>query len=168
MALLAEKSRLFILERNRVTAIVTRSDLEKAPVRLLLFGLVTLLEAQLLNLIRLYYDADGWQRFLSQRRLAKAEQLLQERAARDEEIDLSDCLQFSDKRDLVLRAERLRTLLGFKSKKSAERFLTEAEALRDRLAHAQSTVSGSSWPDIIALAEKINALLQRCERLASI
>ncbi len=166
MPLLAEKSRLFVLEHRRVTHIVTRSDLEKAPVRLLLYGLLTLLEMQLANLVRLHYDSDGWQKVLSKGRLQKAEELLREREQRNEEIDLTDCLQFSDKRDLVLRSEKLRALLAIQSRKAGERFFSEAEALRDRLAHAQSIVNGSSWPKIINLTEKINALLRRGEEVS--
>ena len=40
-----------------------------------------------------------------------------------------------------------------------------AEALRNKLAHAQDLVSGSSWPEVIFLAQEIETLLQRCEEI---
>ncbi|MGB3264075.1 MAG: hypothetical protein WBA89_08945, partial [Microcoleus sp.] len=41
--------------------------------------------------------------------------------------------------------------------------LKSAEALRNKLAHAQDLINGSSWPEVILLAQEIEALLQRCE-----
>ena len=43
LPILHDGSQIFVLDRNRVSGIVTRGDLQKAPVRMLLFGLVTLL-----------------------------------------------------------------------------------------------------------------------------
>ena len=51
LPLLREKPRLFVLESNRINGIVTCGDLQKAPVRMLLFGLVTLLEMNSTGLI---------------------------------------------------------------------------------------------------------------------
>ena len=46
-----EHTRAFILVLGRVGGIVTRGDFQKAPVRMWLFGLVTLVEMQLLQAI---------------------------------------------------------------------------------------------------------------------
>lgn len=136
--------------------------MQKAPVRMLLFGLVTLLEMHLLRLIRIYYPNDSWQEFLSDGRLEQAKKLLSERHARNEAIDLADCLQFCDKRDLILRRSDIQKSVGLESKKSGE-LLESAEKLRNKLAHAQDIVTGSSWPEIIDLAKEIEVLLERCE-----
>lgn len=61
MGLLRDKPRIFVLVSNRVNGIVTRGDLQKAPVRMLIFGLVTLVEMNLLKLIRDAYPDDTWQ-----------------------------------------------------------------------------------------------------------
>jgi len=63
--ILWDSPRVFVLENNSITGIITRADLQKAPVRILLFGLVTLLEIQVLHLIRDYYLDDSWQGSLS-------------------------------------------------------------------------------------------------------
>ncbi|MDF0557065.1 hypothetical protein [Kamptonema sp. UHCC 0994] len=165
LPLLRDKSRLFVLESNRISGIVTCGDLQKAPVRMLLFGLVTLLEMNLLRLIRIYYPHDSWQQFLKKERVVAAKNLWEQGRARNEAIDLLDYLQFCDKRDLILSSSQVIERLALKSKRYGERFLKSAEALRNKLAHAQDLVSGSSWPEVIFLAQEIEALLQRCEEI---
>jgi hypothetical protein len=165
LPLLQHKPRLFVLERNRVSGIVTRGDLQKAPVRMLLFGLVTLLEMHMLRLVRLYYPDNSWQVFLKSERVTLATKLWHEQQQRNEAMDLADYLQFCDKRELILAKVELVERLGLKSKRSGERFLKAAEKLRNNLAHAQDLVSGSSWPELIVLAGEIEALLQHCEEI---
>lgn len=163
LPILQQTPRLFVLDCNQVTGIVTCGDLQKAPARMLLFGLVTLLEMNLLRLVRLYYPQDTWQPILKPERLEVAQRLWRESQARNEATDLLDYLQFCDKRELVLQQPELLLQLGLKSKRFGERFLKSAEQLRNRLAHAQNLVSGSSWIELISLAEAIEALLIRCE-----
>lgn len=165
LPLLRQKPRLFVLEGNRITGIVTCGDLQKAPVRMLLFGLVTLLEMNLLRLVRIYYPHDTWQPLLKKERLIAAKHLWDQGRARNEAIDLVDYLQFCDKRDLILASTEIVERLGLKSKRYGERFLKAAEALRNKLAHAQDLVGGSSWPEVIFLAQEIEGLLQRCEEI---
>jgi hypothetical protein len=165
LPILGQTSKLFVLDGSQVNGIVTCGDLQKAPVRMLLFGLVTLLEMNLLRLVRLYYPQDSWQKFLKHERLEIAKQLWQKSQARNEATDLLDYLQFSDKRELVLNQPDLLEQLRLKSKRSGERFLKAAEQLRNRLAHAQDLVNGSSWSELISLAAQIETLLIRCEEI---
>jgi len=165
MKFLQQNPRLFVLDCNQVSGIITCGDLQKAPVRMLLFGLVTLLEMNLLRLVRLYYPQDAWQKVLKSDRLEVARRLWRESQERNEATDLLDYLQFCDKRELVLHQPELLEQLELKSKRAGERFLKSAEQLRNRLAHAQSLVSGSSWNDLISLAEAMEKLLIRCEEI---
>ncbi|MBD2293447.1 hypothetical protein H6G06_08090 [Anabaena sphaerica FACHB-251] len=167
LPILPQKSRLFVLDCNQVSGIITCGDLQKAPVRMLLFGLVTLLEMNLLRLVRLYYPQDSWQKILKPDRLEAAQKLWCESQQRNEATDLLDYLQFCDKRELVLNQPELFDKLGLKSKRSGERFLKSAEHLRNRLAHAQNLVSGSSWQELISLAEGMERLLIHCEEIES-
>jgi hypothetical protein len=159
-----QSPRVFVLEENSITGIVTRADLQKAPVRILLFGLVTLLEIHLLRIIRAYYPNDSWQEVLNVSRLDKAQKLYVERLNRNEAIDLADCLQLCDKRTVVLKNEEIREKLSLKPKREAEGFLREAEKLRDRLAHGQDIIAGSSWPEVFSLVQEIEKVLKQCER----
>ncbi|MBD2440379.1 hypothetical protein [Nostoc sp. FACHB-110] len=165
LPILRQTPRLFVLDCNQVSGIVTCGDLQKAPVRMLLFGLVTLLEMNLLRLVRLYYPQDSWQKFLKAERLEIAKRLWRESQERNEATDLLDYLQFCDKRELVLHQPALLEQLELKSKRSGEKFLKSAEQLRNRLAHAQNLVTGSSWQDLISLAEAMETLLIRCEEI---
>ncbi|MEH2078644.1 MAG: hypothetical protein V7K89_01095 [Nostoc sp.] len=165
LPILQQTPRLFVLDCNQVSGIVTCGDLQKAPVRMLLFGLVTLLEMNLLRLVRIYYPQDSWQKVLKPERLEVAQRLWRESQERNEATDLLDYLQFCDKRELILNQPELLQQLGLKSKRFGERFLKSAEQLRNRLAHAQNLVSGSSWTELISLAEAMEKLLIHCEEV---
>lgn len=161
--ILLDRTRVFVLQGNRVTALVSRSDLQKAPIRMLLFALVTLLEMRLQHLVTVLYPQGDWTRYLSPARVRLAEQLHAERRARNEEIELLDCLQFCDKRDLVLRVSQRIGHLGFPSRNALEEFLAETEQLRDLLAHGQDLVAGSTWPERIQLVMNLQRVLERLE-----
>ena len=164
LPILREAPRVFVLERNRVSSIVTRGDLQKAPVRLFLFGLLTLLEMHLLQIIRVHYSDDTWQKHLKPKRLESVQSLWVQRKDRNEALDLADCLQFCDKRELVLRSPEICQLIGIKSRTWGKSLLESAENLRNKLAHAQDIVTGSTWADIIDLANEIEALVRLCEK----
>jgi hypothetical protein len=86
------------------------------------------------------------------------------RLARNEEIDLADCLQLCDKRTLLLKDDRLRESLSLGSNSQAERFLKGIEKLRDRLAHGQDIIAGSSWPAVFSLVQQTEKVLEQRER----
>src|SRR5437773_2261974 len=159
---LRDSSHVFVLLLGQVGGIVTRGDLQKAPVRMWLFGLVCLIEMQLLRIIREHYPNDAWKSLLSDGRLAKAKDYHNDRRRRNEAIDLADCLQFADKRDIVLATTELRSTAGLEPKGSGERLLKDLEKLRDNLAHAQDIVTGY-WPKLVDLARDAEVLLRRCE-----
>jgi hypothetical protein len=163
LLILRDPPRMFVLEKNKVTSIVTKGDLKKAPVRMLLFGLITLLEMNMQRLIQIHYPNDLWQKFLWPKRLEDAERLLHERQVRDEDIGLIDCLQFLDKRLIVLRSHQIREKIKVRSKTEGELQLKAIEDLRNKLAHAQDLVGGSSWKKVIDLVNSIEILIQHCE-----
>lgn len=158
-----EKERLFVLEANRVTKLVTLADLQKPPIRMMLFGMISLLEMHLLRLILHYYPNETWKKELTENRLTIARDLYLQRKARNEEIQLADCLQMCDKKTLIVKHDRLRELFSFPSKNQTEAFFTDVELLRNKLAHTQDLTMGTSWRKIIILIEKCEQLLKVCE-----
>jgi hypothetical protein len=70
----------FVLIGPEVRGIVTRADLNKPPVRIYLFSLVSLLEMHLGFWVRAEYPDDSWQQELDGERLAAAKKI-QKRAA---------------------------------------------------------------------------------------
>jgi CBS domain-containing protein len=158
------RQRTFVLVGSEVKGIVTVADLNKPPIRVYLFGLVSLLEMHLRFWIRGSYAADSWKEKLSAPRLEAAEKLHAERERRNEQIDLLDCLQFCDNRDLLLSNEKLRKKLEIESKSKGEELLNDIERLRNRLAHSQlDLVEGTSWQELIDVIEKMEALIHRSD-----
>jgi hypothetical protein len=162
LSLMRQSPRLFVRVLGQVGGIVTHGDLQKAPVRMWLFGLISLVEMQLLRLIREAYPDDSWTQFITPKRLGIAEKVMADRQQRNTAIDLADCLQLSDKREIILGSDVLREVVGFADKKQGETLLKELEQLRNNLAHAQDIVTGY-WPEIVDLADQAEALLRHCE-----
>jgi len=162
LSLMRQSPRLFVRVLGQVGGIVTHGDLQKAPVRMWLFGLISLVEMQLLRLIREAYPDDAWKQFITPKRLGLAEKVLADRQQRNAAIDLADCLQLSDKREIILGSDVLRDVVGFAAKKHGETLLTELEQVRNNLAHAQDIVTGY-WPQIVDMADQAETLLRHCE-----
>lgn len=145
---------------GQVGGIVTWADLQKPAVRMWLFGLLTLIESAFTSLVDVWYPDDAWKERVSAGRLAKAEALAAERARLDAGAPrLLDCLQLTDKAQLLLRQEESRRMLGFESKERGERAVRRIARLRDNLAHAQDIVGGD-WDLILALAERMDGILR--------
>jgi hypothetical protein len=138
--------------------ILTRSDLQDPPVRMWLFGLITAMEMRFLKLIEEHYNDDGWMQYLSEARVAKAQEMLAERQRRNQNPTLLDCLQFSDKGQIVARNETLREAAGFASRRRADENIKRLEALRNNLAHAQAIVD-LDWDTIVAIAENLERVI---------
>ncbi|WP_257350888.1 hypothetical protein [Pseudalkalibacillus decolorationis] len=163
--LFKKTERIFVLEGNRVTKLVTLADLQKPPIRMLLFGLITLLEMHLLRVINYYLSKDAWKENLGYQRIEKAKELYNERKARNEAIELSDCLQLCDKRDIILNDIELRHYFNFTSKTKGKDYFKKLEGLRNNLAHAQVLNTRHSWDEIISLVKETEELLATCEQI---
>jgi hypothetical protein len=159
LRVMRDQERLFVVVGNSVWGIITRGDLQKAPVRLLLFGLITSLESQMLGMIRHRHPGEAWTDKLSGGRVGAARLLLQRRQARNEAIDLADCLQLCDKREILTKDAEMLKHLGFSSRRQAIALFERVEALRDRLAHSQDLIAGSSWAEVVDLTDQMDALL---------
>lgn len=144
------------------SGIITRGDLQKAPLRMWLFGLISLLEMQLLRRIIEAYPNDSWGPHISKDRLHGAKAVQRERTQRGEAIDLAECLQISDKATIYRKSVTLFPLLPFKTKTDWISFTKKVESLRNKLAHS-NPISSGSWPQIAALAEDIRHCLDKLE-----
>jgi len=95
--LLVRFPQVFITIMGAVWGIITKGDLVKNPVRIWIFGVLSLLEMQFLRLIRNMYPNSEWTELISKNRVLKAEELLLERKRGNEAIDLAGCLELVDK-----------------------------------------------------------------------
>jgi len=159
VAVLAGQPYAFISVLGEVQAVVTRHDYQKPPGRMWLFGMITMLEMNILTTLRLLFPAGEWKERVPAGRLARAEELLQERQRRGQDCDLLDCLQFSDKAQVLLKDEEIRTRLGFVSAKEAKRTAKALESLRNNLAHSQDIVR-HDWDSIVQLSAALDGLIE--------
>lgn len=150
----------FVLLEGNVIGVIGRGDMEKPVVRMWLFGMIILVEMAVVEGIRSRLPDGAWQEFVSEGRLNKAKQLLEERRRRKLGGDLLDCLQFSDKMELaMLRASYFREA-GFASAAAMRRVIKEMESLRNNLAHGQD-ITSSDWPQIVRMTRRLHQLLRR-------
>jgi len=153
---------VFVAVMGQVWGIVTSGDLQKAPFRMWLFGLISLTEMQMLRLIREQFPGDSWMKLLNENRLSAAEKLYIPRKRSNQEIDLADCLQLCDKRTIFSKSPTLWPLFGEESRTLADNFFDDLENLRNDLAHANDIIHGR-WPALIDLVAKCESLLERLE-----
>ncbi len=140
---------VFVTVLGAVGGIITAADLQKPPVRMWIFGVVTLIEMRFLDLIETHCPEDSWKEYLSDGRLQKAQALVDERSRRNQRVRQLDCLQFSDKGQIVARHEGIRQLTIFSSRRQAEDAIRKLEQLRNNVAHAQDI----SKPDLETIVQ---------------
>ena len=123
----------WVVEGNAIGGIVTRSDLLKLPVRLVLFAFLTHLEATMTSVIRTLCRHDSWENHLTPARAARLREELEKGTAKNVYADMLSFTQWCDKRDILadVLPEDVR---GSKRKFVSD--LKNLEKLRDRVMHA--------------------------------
>ncbi|MEH6650571.1 MAG: HD domain-containing protein [Motiliproteus sp.] len=144
----------FVTLLGNVGGVISRDDINKPMVRMWLFGIVTMVEMGLVKMLHNIFPDDSWQQKMSSGRLQKALDIQAERQRRNRYCDLMDCLQLSDKAQVLISAPEGLARLGFESKGTAKRSIKELESLRNHLAHAQDIVQ-HDWPQIARLSMRI-------------
>ncbi|GBE18324.1 hypothetical protein BMS3Abin16_00921 [archaeon BMS3Abin16] len=161
---ITDKPWLFVLDRNEIRGIVTIGDFRKAPVRMFLFALVNLLEMHFTSLIRKRCKEDELKELIRDR-LGSATKQQRLRKEKNEALDIFECLQFCDKRDILQKKPDILERLISDSEKETSEILEKAENLRDRLAHGNDIVAGTTWKDIINLTEYMEKIISKCEQI---
>ena len=128
--------------------------------------MISIIEMQLNRLIEDRFPNDTWCEVISPGRLEKARSLLEERRRRSQDLGLLDCLQLSDKGQLVSRDKQLRDHIGFASRRIGEQRTKEIEVASKRtgsfprhhgrrLGHNRPSIVGlESHPHVLANAGK--------------
>jgi len=160
IAVLAGHPYCFVSYLGVVDSVVTRNDLQKPPVRMWLFGMITILEMYITRSVEERFPDGTWKSMLSKGRLAKALQVQEERRRRNQFARLLDCLQVTDKAQILLKDEAAREDLGVSSRKEGERTVKQFESLRNNLAHAQDIIT-YDWESIVAMAARLDRILTR-------
>ena len=134
---LTAAEQVFVEWRGEVAAVITRGDLQKPPLRMWLFGAITVLDANLTWAVGELFPGDSWQSQITPGRFEKAVALRAERQRRGSECALIDCLQVKDKADILVSDSASLAALGLQSRREADRLTRDIEMLRNHLAHAQ-------------------------------
>jgi hypothetical protein len=158
---LAREPRVFVTAFGGVAGVVTRDDMQKPAARMWLFGAVTMIELRYTRLIDEVCPDGTWREYLSEGRVRKAEEFMAERRRRHRAVALLDCLQLSDKGQIVARNELIRSRTIFVSRRQAEDGVRLLEGLRNNLAHAQDIVS-ADWEAIVQLSGHLDRALDEC------
>jgi len=153
---------VFISFLGNPSGIVTRGDLQKAPMRMWLFGLISLLEMQLLRRIREVYPKDEWTVYLKEKRLEAAKKVLKDKRDANDYVDLAECLQIGDKKEIFRQSPSLFPIVTIGSKTDWDKFMRKVERLRNKLAHSNG-IPSKSWPDNASLVESIERQLSCLE-----
>ena len=148
----------FISVMDGIAGVITRRDIEKPVVRMWLFGIITSLEMNMVELIRARLK-DRWQQHCSNARLNKARQLQAERLRHMPQVDLLDCLQLSDKAKIIFSASEDLEAYGFSSRTAADKVSRELEFLRNHLAHGQP-IADENWPQIVRLSASLERVVK--------
>lgn len=144
----------FIRLFDDVVGYVSRSEINKPVVRMWLFGIITMIEMEVAQMVQDYYPEEAWRKMLTEKRLANAIALQKERQRRGQHAELIDCLQLSDKGQIAIQNPDFLKLLDIGSKSVAKRFVRELESLRNNLAHAQDIVT-HDWGQIVRLSYRL-------------
>lgn len=155
---LDEEPRVFVRGFWQIAGVLTRYELQKAPVRMWLFGMLTLIEMRMTGMIEEHYPGQSWSEYLSAARLEGARKLLDERRRRNQDLSILDCLQFADKAQIFARSKELRGETQYTSRKQLEKEAKALQRLRNNLAHSQDIIT-TDWQAIVDLSANMRQIL---------
>ncbi len=146
----------FVKMLDSVVGVIARDDIQHPYMRMWLFGIITLVEMQIIPLIEQAWPNDSWKSLISSKRLVMAEALQKERLRRNQPTSLLACLSLSDKLRIMVENRSLLEYFG-SSKRRAYKVCKEFESLRNNLAHAQDIVT-HDFALIVRLALQIESM----------
>ena len=161
---LSAQERIFVKSLGATGGIVTRADLQKIPIRMWLFGMISLLEMQLLRILKKYFPGDNWRPHLSSGRIGQATKFYNFNKARNQEASLVDYIGLSDKYLVVTSRTDLARRLGLSDPKQNKALFKVLYGMRNDLAHANK-LSIADWQ---RLAQTISKLLDVLAKASSI
>lgn len=157
VGILTRHEHCFVSMLDTVVGVITRNAVNSPVVRMWLFGAITLYEMGLVQFIERYFPDNTWESVMPPARLTKAQELQRERERRNLHSNLIDCLQLSDKMQILLEHQTALEALGIKSKRTAKLLTKELESLRNHLAHSQD-IATHDWVQIIRITQRLSEI----------
>lgn len=158
MNVFKERDYVYVNYIDRVVGIVAKADLNKPPVRVYLFGVISLFELHLSYWVGACFKNDTWQGLITEGRLQNARTIFESRQAdkMNQKLTIIECLQLCDKRKILASSPIFLNLIQM-SKSGFTRFMKDVENIRNNLAHSQSSIIDSiEFPSM-------NSVISNCE-----
>ena len=150
-----------IVSESEIIGLVTLSDLQRLPVRVALFALVTGLERTMAGAIsKQYADENEWWELLNEGRQKKVREKVAKSKQDNGFVNTLLFTEFCDKRDILLHL--FPSSLG----KEKLRHLKEIEKLRDKVAHANDYAT--TQPEAQRVCAVVRNLLEIREEIVDI
>lgn len=158
-SILTEIDYSFVISGKNISGIITKADINKPPVRIYLFGIISLFEMHLSAWVNHYFPDDSWLVSVPEKRIQGAKKIFEQRKSNNQELSLLECMQFCDKRDLLLKSPEFMKDFDF-SRRNFESFVKNLEEIRNNLAHSNySIIETIEWSRLIEIISRAEAFL---------
>lgn len=151
---LADAEFIFVLDRGRVSSIVSRADLSSLVVSTALLAHLAQIEQGLRRLLAPHI-AGNVDDFIDGKRLSVLREDFERLAAQNIELTLLDCMYFSDWLRVLFQVPEVRQALAIGSSSRERRSLQGLSQLRNDLAHGRGLLHGRSAADALRLAKRV-------------
>lgn len=155
----------FVLEGNVLVGLVTYSDMNKSPVRALLFILISKFEFLLLQEIKSHYKGtSSWFSRLDSTRQNKVRRNFEEKKKADVDTAIEDCLNLGDMLCILEKDDDLRARMGYQSRNSCKNELGSLDDLRNRIMHPSDSLI-DCYEDVAKLKVRVERLQKGISRI---
>jgi hypothetical protein len=162
---LKQRERVFVLDGDHVRFILTRADVARPTVGVVVLAHLLALEQALLTLA-LPRIGSRWLDALPRDRATNVVKLYDQKRRRKAELGLEDCLLFSDVMELTLKAPGLLSSLGLTQGKFAK-LRPKVEHLRNDLAHGGTITDRLTAMEALAVFDEVRVVVERSSVLAA-
>jgi hypothetical protein len=162
---LASRPFYFILHRDKLNGIVTRADLQRPAVAMVLFSMILASESAI-NVVIQQRLGQSWIGHLSEKEREGVGKVFQDRLRHNTEITQLECVMLPQRLDLLAASPGAAADLGF-SGKAFKRWKEKLNGLRDPLAHGGGLLDAEPDPlEAIELFGKVRAFADGLWNLA--
>lgn len=133
--ILKDREFSFVLEHQSISKILTRSDLNKLPIRVYLVTLISHLEGLMVETIERVFPAETWLDNLPESQVATVRTLFDKKLKNDLDIKLIYCTTLLQKGLILKRWERVLESTASVSLRKYDSQVSRFNTLRNRLAH---------------------------------
>lgn len=158
LRILQNQPYLFVKEKDKITRIVTRADWDSIPVRIFLFGMISLFEHQIRDFtIKKEFD---WEQDIPSDSLKSAKKHFSKKKKIDQEVRLIDVLYFPDLKYIIQKHfEEFENKIGFEYLKKVLESLEKLRELRNDLAHSKPL--SDPFNEVFELLELVNNVAKK-------